>query len=220
MEQTGYTDPEDWFPVPVVSPISNFASELLGERKVTFTAHPHCGLATYLFQGEDGAITPLPKFIDVLAFSDGLEKISIKMSESRFKKTKALKVVKLLNKCVNEDNMPPGLTKKKFVGVLSGIMRNKSKQTLADFSWRMMYIGGMHFQDSFNYDVARTERCAIHYITPGLKVIPFCAYNGGPEYREKVEAEFSIPLAEWKVKNKEEAKALEEAMIVPDDQRA
>ncbi len=219
-EQTGYAEPEDWYPVPVVSPISNFVSEFLGEMKVTFTAHPHCGLATYLFQADNGAIIPIPRFIDVKAFSDGLEEISIKMSKSRFKKTKGLKVIKLLNKCVHEEKMPEGLTKKKFVSVLSGIMRSKSKQTLADFSWKMMYIGGMHFQDSFNYDVARTERCSIHYITPGMKVIPFCAYNGGPEYRAEVEAEFSIPLAEWKEKNKEEAKALEEAMIVPEDQRA
>jgi uncharacterized radical SAM superfamily Fe-S cluster-containing enzyme len=84
----------------------------------------------------------------------------------------------------------------------------------------MMYVGAMHFQDSFNYDVSRVERCAIHYITPDLKVIPFCAYNGGPEYRAEVEARFSIPLAEWKQRNKEEAKALEEASVVPEDQRA
>ncbi|MCL1983926.1 MAG: radical SAM protein, partial [Methanomassiliicoccaceae archaeon] len=47
-EQTGYTSRDDWFPVPVVAPISKLASLLLGENKVTFTTHPHCGIATYL----------------------------------------------------------------------------------------------------------------------------------------------------------------------------
>ena len=63
------------------------------------------------------------------------------------------------------------------------------------------------------------ERCAIHYATPDLRVIPFCAYNSGPEYRREIEAKYSVPLAEWKEKHKSEAKALEDALIVPEDQR-
>lgn len=219
-EQTGCTVPEDWYPVPVVAPVSRFASEYLDQNKVTFTAHPHCGLATYLFKGSDGIVTPFPRFIDIKKFSDGLDALATKMENSRFKKLHAIKVLKLLNKCIDEKEIPEGMSKAKFIKVLTSIMGNKSKKTLASFSWKVMYIGSMHFQDSYNYDVARVERCAIHYITPDLKVIPFCAYNGGPEYRAKVEAQFSIPLAEWKQKNKEEAKALEEALIVPEDQKA
>ena len=45
-EQTGFANKDDWYPVPVVAPISNFASIVLGENKVTFTTHPHCGIAT------------------------------------------------------------------------------------------------------------------------------------------------------------------------------
>ena len=77
----------------------------------------------------------------------------------------------------------------------------------------------MHFQDSYNYDIERVQRCAIHYATPDLKVIPFCAYNSGPEYRADVERRYSVPIDEWKKKHVEEAKALEQALIVPDDQK-
>lgn len=219
-EQTGYAKSKDWYTVPVVTPISSFATEFLGENMVSFTTHPHCGLATYLFESDDGSVTPLPRFIDVKAFTEGLDEITAKMSKSKFKKFKALQVIKLLNRTVHEEDMPAGLTKKRFTKTIKSIMGNKSKKTLADFSWKMMYVGGMHFQDSYNYDIARTERCAIHYITPDLRVIPFCAYNGGPEYREEVEAKFSIPLEEWKAKNKKAAKELEDALIVPEDQRA
>ncbi len=45
----GQITKDDWYPVPSVVPISTLASALLGEEKVAFTAHPHCGLATYLF---------------------------------------------------------------------------------------------------------------------------------------------------------------------------
>ncbi|MGI5964475.1 MAG: tetraether lipid synthase Tes [Candidatus Methanomethylophilaceae archaeon] len=219
IEQTGYTEPEDWYPVPVVAPVSRFASEFLDQQKVTFTAHPHCGLATYLFKSDDGNVIPMPHFIDVKKFSDGLDELASKMSDSKFKKFYATKVLKLLNKCIDESKIPDGMSKKKFIKMLYSVMGNKSKKNLASFSWRAMYIGAMHFQDSYNYDLARVERCAIHYITPDLKVIPFCAYNGGPEYRSKVEEKFSMPLAEWKVKHKEEAKALEEALVVPEEQK-
>jgi uncharacterized radical SAM superfamily Fe-S cluster-containing enzyme len=52
--------------------------------------------------------------------------------------------------------------------------------------------------DLYNYDIERVKRCAIHYATPDGKIIPFCAYNTGPVYREEVEKKFSIPLDEWR----------------------
>jgi hypothetical protein len=38
-------------------------------------------------------------------------------------------------------------------------------------------LGCMAFMDSYNFDVNRVRRCVVHYITPDLKIIPFCAYN-------------------------------------------
>ncbi len=218
-EQTGYTTDGDWYPVPVVAPISKFASVIMGQNKVTFTAHPHCGLATYLFKDNNGKVTPMPRYLDVKRFTTGISKLADKAQNSRFKKYYVAKAAILMYKCIYGDKLPDGLTKRKLVGVLKDVMSDKSKKTLAEFSWKMMYIGGMHFQDSYNYDVSRVERCSIHYATPDLRVIPFCAYNSGPEYRAEVEKKFSMPLAEWKEKHKEEAKKLEEAMIVPEDQR-
>ena len=53
----------------------------------------------------------------------------------------------------------------------------------------------MWFQDSFNLNIDRLERCVIHYTT--LEgIVPFCAYNGlgiGDKIREK----HSIPIKEW-----------------------
>jgi len=34
----------------------------------------------------------------------------------------------------------------------------------------------------------------IHYATPDGKLYPFCTYNSGPCYREKIERQFSVPL--------------------------
>jgi 7,8-dihydro-6-hydroxymethylpterin dimethyltransferase len=218
-EQTGFTTKDDWYSVPVVAPISDFVSIILGENKVTFTTHPHCGLGTYIFMNEKGVAVPIPRFVDVDKFSDGLIKICNDAEKARFKKIYALKLLKLLNNSIIEEKLPEGISKKQFVSMIRSIMSNKSKSNLAAFSWKMMYFGGMHFLDSFNYDIERVKRCGVHYITPDCQVIPFCAYNGGPEYRVEVEKKFSVPLDIWKQKNKEEAKGLEEALIVPEDQR-
>lgn len=203
-EQTGYAGRDDWYPVPVVAPISKFVSAILEENKVTFTTHPHCGVATYLFKGEDGVVVPVPRFIDADRFSKGLYELSLKARSSRFKGWYKLKAVRLLRNCIRKDQVPEGLNVKKFMKILEGVMSDKSKLSLADFSWKMMFVGGMHFQDDYNYDVERVKRCAVHYATPDMKVIPFCAYNGGPNYREVVEKKFSIPLEEWKQKHGEE----------------
>jgi uncharacterized membrane protein YfcA len=55
-------------------------------------------------------------------------------------------------------------------------------------------LGGMHFMDSYNYDVERVKRCVIHYAAPNGRIYPFCAYNSGPVFREQVERECSVPL--------------------------
>lgn len=221
-EQTGWTRKEDWFGVPIVSPISNFASQVMGSNKVTFTVHPHCGIATYLYRGDDGKVVPITRFVDVGKFMKGIEALTEKVGRTRIgalKKLKALKAVSLFKSCIIEEELPDGLTKKDLMGLLKSLFSDKSKETLAKFSWKMMFVGGMHFQDSYNYDIGRVERCAIHYATPDMRVIPFCAYNSGPEYRKEIESRFSVPLAEWKEQHKKEAKELDDALVVPEDQR-
>ena len=204
-EDTGYTTMDDWYPVPTVAGISNYASIILGQNKITFPTHPHCGLATYFFISQDGSkVVPLPSFLKVEEFVKGLDEIATVAEKKKFKKLTALKVRKLLLECLIEEKMPEGLTKNGLIKTLLGIMSKKSKDTLAGFSWGMMYVGAMHFQDHYNYDFERVKRCSIHYVTPDCRIIPFCAYNSGIELRQEVEKKFSISLSEWKEKNKAE----------------
>jgi hypothetical protein len=35
----------------------------------------------------------------------------------------------------------------------------------------------MHFQDLYNMDLEKLQRCGIHYILPDGRIIPFCSYN-------------------------------------------
>ena len=37
-------------------------------------------------------------------------------------------------------------------------------------------ISGMAFQDAWNIDLERLQRCCIHVVTEQEKLIPFCSY--------------------------------------------
>ncbi|MCX8172141.1 MAG: radical SAM protein, partial [Archaeoglobaceae archaeon] len=72
------------------------------------------------------------------------------------------------------------------------------------YEWhkKSILLAIMHFQDLYNYDLARVERCLIHYASPDGRIIPFCTYNVFPEiYRDKIHREFGIPIEEWKKKH-------------------
>ena len=67
--------------------------------------------------------------------------------------------------------------------MIAAIFTEGNKEALAKFTWRTMYLGNMHFQDAYDYDIQRLMRCDIHYSVPDGRIIPFCSYNSGPIYR-------------------------------------
>jgi hypothetical protein len=51
-----------------------------------------------------------------------------------------------------------------------------SSNVLEQIRSHSLCISGMAFQDAWNIDLERLQRCCIHVITPGKKLIPFCSY--------------------------------------------
>jgi len=210
--QTGWFRKDDFYPVPCVAPISRLVSQMHKRPKIAFTAHPHCGLATYAFVDENG-LTPITRFMDVDAFFEDVWEIteeraaggartkikgaigSIAMKSDTFKK---MVLKKGIDKYFDFNRTPASFERKNVHHLLEAVFTGGDKNALADFAWSTLFIGGMHFQDLYNYDIERLKRCAIHYATPDGRIIPFCAYNGGPYYREQVEKKFSVPLDEWR----------------------
>src|SRR4029453_2779154 len=63
--------------------------------------------------------------------------------------------------------------------------------------WNFLFIAGMWFQDLFNYDFRRTERCIIPYATQEGE-ISFCAYNTGIGWRNNIEKmHMTATLTKW-----------------------
>jgi hypothetical protein len=75
-----------------------------------------------------------------------------------------------------------------------------SYKSLGNFMQRVLMIGIMHFQDPYNFDLERLERCGIHYAIPDGRIIPFCAMNS--IYRPKIEEQLGVPLKDWQEKEK------------------
>ena len=208
-QQTDFLQKDDFYPVPTVAPISDLVSALSGREEIIFTSHPHCGYATFVFIN-NGNVTPIPRFIDVEGLFHRMNKLTgtakkyhffIKLARKFKKKTDLAKAFdKYFGEFIDKNKMPEGLD---IVEILSNVAYKKDKKSVGDFTWKTMLIGAMHFQDSYNYDIERVKRCVIHYATPDDRIIPFCAYNGGPTYRTEVEQKFGTPLAEWKKTHKE-----------------
>ncbi len=189
-EQTdGEIPRESFYPVPFVLPISYFVEAWKDIPQLKFTVHPHCGAATYVFV-EHGKFIPITEFIDVEGFMEFLKDASTEMTRSKLGKIRAVAgFVSALRKFIDKDKMPKGLD-----DTLEGVLRTGDREAIAEFHRKALFIGIMHFQDAYNYDLERVKRCGIHYATPDGRVIPFCTYNA--IHRPLVEKAFSTPLHE------------------------
>jgi uncharacterized radical SAM superfamily Fe-S cluster-containing enzyme len=195
-ETNGVIRKSDWYSVPCVVPLFELAVALDHMERAEFTIHPHCGAATYIFVKDD-TIIPISHFIDIDGFLEDARRIAEQVKSSKFAKVKGVaKSLKLL-KYIDEKKAPEGM---KIKEILKEFLGKRDRDSLSKFHWKSLYLGAMHFQDSYNYDIERVMRCGIHYATPDGRIIPFCAYNGGPTYREEVEKRFSVPLKEWRKK--------------------
>jgi len=192
-EFDGKISRDDFYPVPFVYPISKLIEILKGETQVEFTAHPGCGGATYIFM-EKGEPLPVTRFIDV----EGMFKFIDEQSQTTgpLKKIRIISAfLKNVDKFVDYDKAPKGFNLKKL---LKDAAIGGSYDSLRGFHYKSLFVGSMWFQDAFNLNVDRLQRCVIHYTT--LEgIVPFCAYNG-LGIGDKIRKKHSIPIAEWEKK--------------------
>ena len=199
--QTGLVSRYDFYPLSMASPITRFIGALRGEEIPNFTCHPHCTLCTYLVVGDDGRAVPMSRFLDLEKFVTELDRLAKKIGRSRFKLYSKIKTWYKLRKYFHEERAPVGLTFEMYLQTLNGMMDKKVGRGGKVKTFRTIMVGGMHFMDAYNYDISRVKRCVIHFSTPDGRLYPFCSYNSGPTYRQRVERAFSVPKEEWKKVN-------------------
>ncbi|MBW9223799.1 radical SAM protein [Methanothermococcus sp. SCGC AD-155-E23] len=175
-EQTeGEITRDDFYPVPVVAPISLFVEKILNMKKPVIGSHQHCGVSTYLFL-DNGRMIPLPRFFDVEGFLEIIREKNEELEKGRGKITSLLDLGVKVLKFIDRDRAPKSLNLKSLAHIIVDILRG-NYDSLVKLHHSILMIGCMHFMDPYNFNIKRCERCCIHYALPDGRVIPFCTFN-------------------------------------------
>jgi hypothetical protein len=184
-QMDGMVKKDDFYPVPSVIPFSDLVEAYTERPQVRFTAHQHCGAATYIFVQNDGAVVPVNRMVDVDHLFESVDQMAktLKKGGAINKYMALLDGIRNMHGSVRKGEQ--GNTTD-FWRMMVKILTQQNFEALTEFHRHALFIGTMHFMDRFNYDLGRVQRCCIHYATPDGRLIPFCTYNSGPVYREQV----------------------------------
>ncbi len=190
----------DWYPLSASGPLSDL-KDLLGGLESEWGSfkcgcHPNCGIGTMLLVDEKTKATvTVPSILNVDRM---LNDIKVITDSARKKTWTALQTGLSVLRNLRPEGIPPALSPWKVIQVMDGHTGGKlgfSKKRRHD--WRVFFVGGMWFQDLFNYDFRRTEMCIIPYATQ-MGEVSFCAYNTGVGWRKIIEEMFqTATTAEW-----------------------
>ena len=182
----------DMYPLSIVVPLAQILEALTGEPKIRPSCHPDCAFGTYFLVSPEGKAYPFPQVIDVEGMFSEMNALAAairKRGKSNF--IDRIRMVRMFKRNFRADQAPPGLTVKRFIRSLMGLIdKSVGRGKSGERNYRTLLCAGMHFQDRYNYDVERVKRCVILYSTPA-GVFPFCTYNCGPEFRPIVETAYA-----------------------------
>jgi len=197
-EQTdGQVGKDDFYPVPTPHAITRFVEALTGKAQYDLTSHFACGMATYIFE-DGGKMIPLPRFLDVEGLIEYLNEKSDELEKGKSKYVVGAKLLYRLRSFIDKKKTPKGLS---IAKMLYNVLRKHDYRALGELQHKSLFVGMMHFQDKYNYDIERVKRCCIHYAMTDGRIVPFCAFNVIPEwYRDKSQHDQGINFDEWERK--------------------
>lgn len=186
-KQTGLTQfPNDWFPLSAVSMITQGVERLRGEILPNPACDAHCSLGTYFYIDKENKPVCINRFLDMERFLKTIGRLSPKRPGGGLRqRISRLTELQALADCFDKRRAPKGLTFRRLIRSLDG-WEDKSwgrAPSWFEQGFNGMFIAGMHFMDSHNYNFRRVHRCIIQYVTTSGDLIPFCSYNAGPRFR-------------------------------------
>jgi len=191
----GEISKDDFYPVPCTFPISEFVEALVGKPKFEMTVHFACGMATYIFKEDNGKLIPLPRFVDVDGLFEFLAEKAEELKQGKNKYRVLAGMLFKLGRFIDKEKQPKNVN---LPRILLNIFLKHDYRALGVFHHKTLFVGMMHFQDLYNWDIERVKRCGIHYAVPDGRIIPFCTFNVIPQwYRDKIHREYGIPIEEW-----------------------
>jgi uncharacterized radical SAM superfamily Fe-S cluster-containing enzyme len=213
-KQVGIGEPvRDWFPISFVGTFSDWADRVHGPAaawgSLTCGCHPNCGVGmAVMIDKETKEAVPVTAFINAQRLADDIKAVndanrgkfltgvgmalSLARNYEPFQSPTHFKLTDLLKKF----DKTYGVTGRDYGKSTPDRTIQDVHKRRAD-RWNFLFIAGMWFQDLFNYDFRRTERCIIPYATQEGE-ISFCAYNTGIGWRNIIEKmHMTATLTKW-----------------------
>jgi uncharacterized radical SAM superfamily Fe-S cluster-containing enzyme len=175
-QSNGEIETTDLFPLSVMTSPIMVMSKFMKKPWPLFSCSPQCGLVNWMYVSKSGKIIPINHFVSFERFFHILQKTAKNVeSKGRFSLLSSLFLASMQS--LN------WLLVAKEIGIftlMKTILKmhiSPSYQSLANLRRRIFLLGCMAFMDTYTFDVNRVRRCVVHYVTPNLEIIPFCAYN-------------------------------------------
>jgi len=166
----------DLFPMSVMTSPIKIMRRFMKKPWPLFSCSPQCGIVNWIYVSKDGKMFPINRFVNFDKFFKNIRHTAeTAESKGKFSLLSSLFAASMLSM-----EWYPVTKEVGIFTLTSSIMRmhlSPSYQSLGKIRRRIFLLGCMAFMDSYNFDVNRVRRCVVHYITPDLKIIPFCAYN-------------------------------------------
>ena len=217
-KQTGLGEPvRDWFPISFMGTFTDWADLVHGPTsdwgQLNCGCHPNCGIGmAVMVDKETKEAVPVTAFLkgeqlakDIARVNDAARgrkfsvlgmALALMKNYDPFKAPTHFKLADLLKKFDKTFGATKGARTGKY-GRVEGDRTDKDIEIRRSDRWNFLFIAGMWFQDLFNYDFRRTERCIIPYATQEGE-ISFCAYNTGIGWRNIIEKmHMTATLTKW-----------------------
>jgi uncharacterized radical SAM superfamily Fe-S cluster-containing enzyme len=170
----------DLFPIPVMVPPIRLMSKFMKKPWPLFSTSPHCGVANWVLvsEGKDKTLTPISRLLDFDTFMSHLSSIADQAEKNKLGKIGIY--LKLLFATMRSIDWKKTQETVGLLTAVKTILRmhvSPSYASLADVRKRIFLVGCMAFMDQYNFDTNRVRNCVVHYITPDLKLVPFCVFN-------------------------------------------
>ena len=212
--QTGLGEPvRDWFPISFMGTFTDWADLVKGPANewgnLSCGCHPNCGVGmAVMIDKETKEAVPVTAFLRGEQLAKDLARVN-DAARGRFLSVTgmALALMKNYDPFKSPTHFKLIDLMRKFDKTFGASGKNYGKvdktRTMQDIEvrrqdrWNFLFIAGMWFQDLFNYDFRRTERCIIPYATQQGE-ISFCAYNTGIGWRQIIEKmHMTATLTKW-----------------------
>jgi hypothetical protein len=174
----------DFFPLSVTLPLAQILEAITGQPKIRPSCHPDCAFGTYFLVSQEGKAYPFPAVVNIEGMFWEMNRMAARIRcRGRATWLDKWRLFRMFKRHFNAKAAPPGLTVRRFVRSLEGLVdKAKGRGAAEKATYKTLLCAGMHFMDAHNFDVERTKRCVILYSTPE-GVFPFCTWNCGPQYR-------------------------------------